>query len=121
MKFDHIAVNKIDFHASKEAIALDLVKSSKILVSEKSKHNENGFKHFIGYLHADDVIRPLCIVVPSISGYRKYFDNGGKNMSFLTEDEDVYLEYTEIWNKMKKFPSLKLHSQPIYYDKYIKN
>ena len=31
--FDHIVVNKKDFHVSKEAIALDLVESSKILVS----------------------------------------------------------------------------------------
>ena len=64
LKFDRIVVNKKDFHASKEAIALDLVESSKILVSDKFKHFENGFKHFIGYLYADDVIRPLCIVLP---------------------------------------------------------
>ena len=25
-----------------------------------------------------------------------------KNMSFLIEDEDVYLKYTEIWNKITK-------------------
>ena len=90
LKFDHIVVNKKDFHTSKQAIALDLVESSRILVSEKLKHNENGFKHFIGYLHVDDVIRPSCIFLPPMSGYIKYFDNGGKNMSVLIEDEDVY-------------------------------
>ena len=37
-----------------------------------------------------------------MSGYIKHFDNGGKNMSFKTEDESVYLKYTEIWNKIKK-------------------
>ena len=41
-------------------------------------------------------------------------------MSFLIGDEDVYLKYTEIWNKIKKFLGVKLHSQPIYDDKYIK-
>ena len=40
-------------------------------------------------------------------------------MSFLIEDEDVYLKYTEIWNKIKKLLGVKLHSQPIYDDKYI--
>ena len=55
-----------------------------------------------------------------MSGYIKYFDNGGRNMSFLIEYEDVYLKYTEIWNKIKKLLGLKLHSQPIYDDKYIK-
>ena len=89
MKFDHVVVNKKVFHASKQAIALDLVESSRILVSDKFNHKENGFKHFIGYLNVDDVIRPLCIVLPPMSGYIKYFDNSGKNMSYLIEDEHV--------------------------------
>ena len=118
LKFDHIVFNEKEFHASKQAIALDLVESNRTLVSDKLKHNENGFKHFIGYLHVDDVIRPLRIILPPMSGYIKYFDNGGKNMSFLIEDEDVYLKYTEIWKGVKL--GVKLHSQPIYYDKYIK-
>ena len=82
LKFDHIVVNKKDFHVSKQAIASDLVEKNRILVSDKFKHNENGFKHFTGYLHDDDVIRPLCIILPPMSGYIKYFDNGGKNMPF---------------------------------------
>ena len=53
-------------------------------------------------------------------GYIKYFDNGGKNMSFKIEDEYVYLRYSEIWNKIKKSPDIKFHSQPIYHEKYIK-
>ena len=88
LKFDHIVVNKKDFHASKEAIALDLVGSCRILVPDKFKHSEDGFKHFIGYLRVDDVIRPLCIILPPTSGYIKYFDNGRRNMSFLIKDED---------------------------------
>ena len=43
LKFDHIVVNKRDFNASNEAIALDLVESSRIVVSDKFKCNENGF------------------------------------------------------------------------------
>ena len=115
-KFDHIVVNKKDFHASKQAISLDLVKSSRMLVCDKFKHNENCFKHFISYLH----VRPLRIIFPAMGGYMKYFENGGKNMSFLIEDEDLHLKYTDIWNKIKKLLGLKLHSQPIYDDKYIK-
>ena len=97
-----------------------MVESSRTLVSDKFKHSEDGFKHFIGYLHVDDVVRPLCIVLPPMSGYIKYFDNGRKNMSFLIEDETVYLKYAEFWNKIKKLLSVKLHSQPIYDDRYIK-
>ena len=41
-------------------------------------------------------------------------------MSFKIEDQSVYLKYTEIWNKIKKSLNTRLHSQPIYDDKYIK-
>ena len=128
LKFDHILVNNKDFHASKEVIGLDLVESSGIRVSDKFKHCEDGFKHFIGYFIGywlfywlfDDVIRPLCIVLPPMSGYVKYFDNGRKDMSFMIEDENVYLKYTGIWNKIKMLLSIKFHSQPIHDDKHIK-
>ena len=55
-----------------------------------------------------------------MSGYIKYFENGSKNMSFKIEDEDVYLKYSEIWNKIKSMLNVKLHSQPICVEKYIK-
>ena len=41
-------------------------------------------------------------------------------MSLKIEDEGVYLKYSEIWNKVKGILNIKLHSQPIYDDKYIK-
>ena len=115
LKFDEIVVNKKDFHASKEPIALNLV-----VVYEKFKQSEDGFEHFIGYSHADDVIRPLCIILSPMSRYIKYFDNGRKSMSFFIKDENVYLKYTKIWNRIKKLSSVKFHSQPIHDDKYIK-
>ena len=37
-----------------------------------------------------------------MSGYIKYIDDGGKNMSFVTDDEEVYEKYNEIWNEVKK-------------------
>ena len=55
-----------------------------------------------------------------MSGYIKYFENGEKNMLFKIEDEDVYLKYNKIWNKIKSVLNVKFHSQPIYDDKYIK-
>ena len=113
-------VNKKECHASKQATALHLVETNKIVVSEKFKHNDDGSKYFICYLHNDDVIRSLCIILPKMSGYIKYFDNSGNNMSFEIEDENVYLKYTEIWNKIKESLNTKFHSQDIYDDKYIK-
>ena len=68
LKFGDIVVNKREFHASKQAIALNLVNTNKIVVSDKFKHNDDTFKYFIDYLHDDDVIRPLCIILPQMSG-----------------------------------------------------
>ena len=56
-----------------------------------------------------------------MSGYIKYFDDGGKNMSFKIEDDSIHFKYNEIWNKIKKMLNIKFHSQSIYDKKYIKN
>ena len=61
----------------------------------------------------------MCIILPQISGYMRYFDIG-KNMSFKIEDGNVCLEYNETWNKIKKTLNTRFHSQLIYDDKYIK-
>ena len=65
LKFGDIVFNKKEFHASKQAISLNLVDTDKIVVSEKFKHSDNGSKYFIGYLDDDhNVTRPLCIILP---------------------------------------------------------
>ena len=120
LKFCNIVVNKKELYASKQANSLDSVNINNIVVFYRIKRNNDGSKYFIGYSHGDDVIRPLCIILPKMSGYIKNFDNGGKNMSFKIEDESVYLKYTEIWNKIKGILNVKFHSQPTYDDKYIK-
>ena len=64
LKFNDVVVNKKEFHASKQAIALNLVDTDKIIVYDKFKYKDNGSKYFIGYLNDDDIIRPLCITLP---------------------------------------------------------
>ena len=118
--FNDIEDNKKDFYASKQAIPLNLVNTNNTVISCRVTQNNDTYKYFIGYSHDDGVIKPLRIVLPQMSGYTKYFENGGKNMSFKIEDEDVYLKYNEIWNKIKSILNVKFHSQPIYDDKYIK-
>ena len=120
LKFDDNVVNKKDFHASKEEIALNVIDSSKVLISNKFKLNDDDCKYFIGYLHDDNVIKSLCIVLPQMNGHIKYFDNGRKNMSFSIEDESVCLKYTKIWHEIKKVLNIKFYSQPIHDDKYVK-
>ena len=89
-------------------------------MSNKIKGNNETVKYFIGYMDDTDVI-PLCLLLPQMSGWIKYFENGGKNMSFQTEDESVYVKHNSIWNKIKYLLSgKKLHSEPIYDDSYTK-
>ena len=55
-----------------------------------------------------------------MNGYIKYFDNGGKNMSFLIENNEVWEKYEEVWNVIKNKLGIKFHSEPIYENKYLK-
>ena len=118
IKFEDKEVDKKKFYSSKEAILLDSVDLSKIVVSSRWKLNDTTYKYFCGYLN-NDVIKPLCVILPQMSGYIKYFDNGGKNMSFVTDDKEVYGKYDEIWNVVKSLLKLEFAASPIRDDKYI--
>ena len=108
---------KKTFYSSKEAILLDSVDLSKIVVSSRWKLNDTTYKYFCGYLN--NVIKPLCIILPQMNGYIKYFDDGEKNVSFVADDEKVYEKYDEIWNVVKGLLKLKFAASPIRNDKYI--
>ena len=54
-----------------------------------------------------------------MSGYIKYFDDGGKNMSFVTDDKEIYKKYNEIWEVVRKLLKLKFAASPVRDDKYI--
>ena len=101
LEFDNIRVNKKEFHKSKQPIDLMSVNVDQIVVSDKFKHNNEGFKYFIGYLEGG-IVKPLCIILPQMSEYIKYFKNGGKNMSFFVRDDNVLDKYNEIWGMIKK-------------------
>ena len=93
LKCGNAVVNKKEL-LLKNQVVLNLVNIDKIVVSEKFKHNGKGFKYFIGYLN-DNIVRPLCIILPQMSGFKKCFDDGGKNMSFKIEDDNIFLKYNE--------------------------
>ena len=111
-------IKKSKFYSSKEAILLDYVDMCKIVVSSRWKLDDTTYKYFCRYLN-NDVIKPLCVILPQMNGYIEYFDDGGKNMSFVTDDEKVYEKYDEIWNVVKSLLKLKFAASPIRNDKYI--
>ena len=116
--FNDVEMTKKVFYDAKKAIPLNLVDMNIIVVSNKVKNNNEISKYFIGYLN--DIVVPLCVILPQMDGYIKYFENGGKNMSFKIEDDEVYIKYNQIWNKIKELLGVKFYSEPIYEDKYIK-
>ena len=118
IKFGDKEVDKKEFYSSKQAISLDSVDLSKIVVSNKWKINDTTYKYLCGYLN-NDIIQPLCIILPQMNGYIKYFNDGEKNMSFVTDDEEVYEKYNEIWEVVRKLLKLKFTVNPIRDDKYI--
>ena len=119
LKFSNIILNKKKIHWSKEPIDLLLVDLDQIVVSYKFKHNGKGFKYFIGYLK-DEIVKTLCIILPQMDGYVKYFENGSKNMSFFIEDDKVWDKYDKIWDVIKNKLNIKFHSEPVYEYKYLK-
>ena len=79
INFGDKEVDKKKFYSSKEAILLDSVDLSKMVVSSRWKINDKTYKLFCGYLN-NNSIKPLCVILPQVDGYIKYFDDGGKNV-----------------------------------------
>ena len=53
-----------------------------------------------------------------MSGYIKYFENGGKNMSFFIKDDEVLDKYDKIWYVVRGKLDINFHNEPVY--KYLK-
>ena len=87
-----------------------------IVVSDKFKHNNEGFRYFIGQQEGG-IVKALCIILPQMSGYIKYFENGGKSVSFFIKDDEVWEKYEKIWDVIKNKLSIRFHSKPIYEQK----
>ena len=104
IKFGDKEVGEKEFYSSKQAISLDSVDLNKIVVSNKWKIKKTTCKYLCGYLN-NDVIQPLCVILPQMHGYIKYFDDGGKNMTFITDNE--------------KLLKLKFAANPVRDDKYL--
>ena len=54
-----------------------------------------------------------------MDGYNKYFDNVGKNMTFVTDNKKVYDKYNEIWEVIRKLLKVKFAVNPVRDDKYL--
>ena len=118
IKFGNKEVNKKEFYSSKQAISLDSVDLNKIVVSKKWKIDDATYKYFCGYLN-NDVIKPLCVILPQMNGYIKYFNDGGKNISFVTDNEKVFEKYNEIWEVIRNFLKIDFTVNPVRGNIYL--
>ena len=111
IKFDDIEIDIYKFHQYKSPILIDYIDINKIVVSNKISYGKNDFKYFIGYKDAKR-IRPLCILLPKISAYRRNFDKT-KCVSFLTKDEKLLEKYNEIWKKVSSITKKEFDSNSV--------
>ena len=118
IKFGDKEINRKEFYLSKQAIPLDSVDLDKIVVSNKWKVSDTTYKYLCGYLN-NDVTQPLCVILPQMNGNIKDFDDGRKNMSFVTDDAEIYEKYKEIWEVVRKLLKVKFTVGPVRDDKYI--
>ena len=121
INFDDKKINKSSFYKNKKLFSLNDIDVNKTLVSKKeSSGTKNSLKYFIGY-NDGDVIRPLCILLPQMTGYVKYFDSN-KTMSFKVSDNKLLKKYKKTWKKVGNILNIEFDNELVYrdVDKYIK-
>ena len=95
INFGDKKIKKSDFYKNKKAFKIDDIDVNKILVSKEEPYGaKNSFKYFIGY-NDNDLIRPLCIKLPQMTGYVRKFD-GNTTMSFKISDKQLLKKYNQI-------------------------
>ena len=121
INFNDKKIKKSIFHKNKAINNIEDINVNNILVSKKEPYgNKNSFKYFIGY-NDNDIIRPLCIRLPQMTGYARKFDENA-TMSFIVKDKQLLKKYTKIWETIEGLMKINFESKPVYGDddKYIK-
>ena len=114
-------IQKSTFYKNKTIKTTENIDVNNIFVSKKEPYgNKNSVKYFIGY-NDNDIIRPLCIRLPQMTGYAKKF-NDNATMSFIVKYKKLLKSYTKIWEAIEKLMKINFESNPVYGDdvKYIK-
>ena len=121
ISFNDKKIQKSEFYRNKKVTSIEDIDVNKILVSEKEPYGtKNSIKYFIGY-NENDVIRPLCVRLPQMTGYARKFDENA-TMSFRANNKQLLKNYNKIWEKVEKLMRIDFESKPVYGDddKYIK-
>ena len=121
INFNDKKIKKSFFYKNKAINNIEYINVNNILVSKKEPYgNKNSFKYFVGY-NDNDIIRPLCIRLPQMTGYARKFDENA-TMSFIVKDKKLLKKYTKIWETTEGLMKINFESKPVYGEdvKYIK-
>ena len=89
INFDDKKIKKNSFYKDKKINNIEDINVNNILVSRKKSYgNKNSFKYFISY-NDNDIIRPLCIRLPQMTGYARKF-NENATMYFIVKKQAAF-------------------------------
>ena len=95
INFNDQKIKTSTFYKNKKMNKMEDTDVNNILVSKKESYGKkNSLKYFIGY-NDDDIIRPLCIRLPQMTGYVRKF-NENTVMSLIVKDKQLLKNYTKI-------------------------
>ena len=119
--FNNKKIRKSTFCKNEKINGIENIDVNNILVSKREPYgNKNPLKYFIGY-NDNDIIRPLCIRLPQMTGYARKFDENA-TMSFIVKDKKLLKKYSKIWETIEGLMKITFESKPVYGEdvKYIK-
>ena len=100
INFDDKKIQKSSFYKNKKINNIEGIDVKNILVSKKEPYGtKNSFKYFIGYID-NDIIRPLCIRLPQMTGYARKF-NENAIMSFIVKDKKLLKNIVKYGKQLK--------------------
>ena len=98
--FDNKKIKRSSFYKSKTINNIEDIDVNNILVSKTELYDtKNCFKYFIGY-NDNDIIRPLCIRLPQMTGYARKF-NENATMSFIVKDKKLLKNIVKYGKQLK--------------------
>ena len=105
--------NKKSDFCKEKVVKIDDIDAKKILPSKEEPHDtKNSFKYFIGY-NDNDIIRPLYVRLPQISGYARKFEFNS-TMSFRIKNKQLLKKYNQLWKRIEKLLEIKFNSKTFY-------
>ena len=121
INFDDKKTKRSSFYKNKKINNIEEIDVNNKLVSKKEPYGtKNYLKYFIEYID-NDIIRPLCIRLPQMTGCARKFDENA-TMSFIAKDKKLLKKYSKTWEKIERLMKITFKSKPAHGEdvKYIK-